>query len=149
MLVFLWAEKILLWLRTQAGEGADWQIDRGAAEGGGGPDQRVNGMPFLPRLPQISPIAYESQAWLASGRPAGTAGPAHELLSAPAQMALRRCSPDTSTDEEWEGGQGRKKLRGGGVCVYVCGSKVKRTEGRKSEVGRTFTMAKNLKMKVK
>ena len=73
-------------------------------------------------MPQISPIASESQASLVSGRPAGTAGPAHELLSALAQMALRRESPDTSTDEEWEGGQGRKKLREGGVCVVcVCG----------------------------
>lgn len=41
-------------------------------------------------LPQISPIASESQASLASGRPAGIAGPAHELLSASAQMALQR-----------------------------------------------------------
>lgn len=82
-------------------------------------DQHVNGMPFLPWLPQISPIASESQASLPPGRPAGAASPAHELLSALAQMALRRESPDTSTDEG-EGGkrrEGRKKVREGGVCV--------------------------------
>lgn len=71
-------------------------------------DQHVNGMTFLPWLPQISPITSESQASLAPGRPAGAAGPAHELLSASAQMAVQQQSPDTSTDEEWEGGHGRK-----------------------------------------
>ena len=81
--------------------------------------QHINGMTFLPWLPQISPITSESQASLASGRPAGTASPAHELLSALAQMALRQCSPDTSTDEEWEGGQGRE-IYGREECVYVC-----------------------------
>lgn len=101
-------------------------------------DQHVNRMPFLPRLLQISPIASESQASLASGRPAGIAGPAHELLSASAQMALRRWSPDTSTDEEWEGGQGREKLREGGwrrVCgVCVDSSNIEHREKRESTV---------------
>lgn len=64
-------------------------------------------MTFLPMLPQISPITSESQAPLASGRPAGAAGPTQELLSASAQMALRLHTSDTSTDEEEEGGQGR------------------------------------------
>lgn len=79
-------------------------------------DQRVNCMTFLPVLPQISPITSESQAPLAPSRPAGAAGPTRELLSASAQMALRLCSSDTSTDEE--GGRRAREgtLEGGGVC---------------------------------
>lgn len=107
-------------------------------------DQHVNGMPFLPWLPHISPIASESQASLLPGRPAGTAGPAHELLSASAQMALRQESPDTSTDE----GKGEKRRVGeekgtGGreECVWAAGRrKESLVEWNKSNFSRQSTV---------
>lgn len=106
-------------------------------------DQHVNGMPFLPWLPQISPIVSESQASLPPGRPAGTAGPAHELLSASAQMALQRESPDTSTDEG-EGGKrrvGEKKGKGG---RSLCGQNGE--ERKVWQMGASSTFLKKVKL---
>lgn len=99
---------------------ADGQTERV----GRGVDQQVSVVTSLPWLPQISPITSQSQASLAAGRPAGAAGPAHELLSAAAQMALRQDSPDTSADEE--GGQGATFLEEYDVCVCVLAGTVEK-----------------------
>lgn len=70
------------------------------------------------------PISSESQAWLAAGRPAGAAGPTRELLSVWAQMAVQLHTPDTSTDEEREGGQGRTRWKGEELVEETVGKKV-------------------------
>lgn len=97
-------------------------------------DQQEAAWPFLPRLPQIYSISSESQASLASGRPAGTAGPAHELLSALAQMALWCYSSDTTTDVEDQEGKGRKKT------AELINVHMRREEERKDVAGLNLTL---------
>ena len=122
-----WWQKDTSSPRKDSGEcRAIWLTDwRGVEEGKVGVGEvvrHVNGLPFLPWLPQISPIASEIQASLTPGRPAGIAGPAQAFIS---------LGPDGTVLESWHfhwWGEGKKAgevkdwgLGGGHGGVWVNG----------------------------
>lgn len=127
-------KKTLLLVRIQASvRPSDWRtVRRGVEEGKVEVEvvvQHVNGLPFLPWLPQI---ASEIQASLTSGRPAGIAGPTRAFIS---------LGPDGTALESWHfhwWGEGRRagEVKGCGregcVGVWVNGRKINTVNRRRA-----------------